>query len=381
MSATWRRRLATASSLLLAVIASGAPWTAQSAPADTPPASLWQMVQEGSLDKVKAYLATPGVEVNDRYVVGVGRDDMNMLMDDKALLDFAAEANQAAIATYLIDRGARVNAPQQQGLDQGMTALHRAAYTNAAEITELLIVHGANVNAKHGTIANGLGGATPLLYATANGSLKTIDILLRHGADPTVATVAGNTALSTATQYRHPEAVPVLQDYLSNPRTEGLLDAARNGHLDAVRGALAQQSDGAAMDGALRLAMIAGSDRQPEHEQIVALLIDRGARIGPDPGANAESLLGVAFSPEVAALLLAHGADAKLQSATGAALLKIACNPVVGDPTGRDQSPGRAWRAHPGRPGRSRHAALCCIDASLRSRRLSRNSRRQHRRS
>jgi len=71
---------------------------------------LWTFVQAGDLQKVQAYLAKPGVDINDRYVVGGVYDDPNLLMDDKSLLDLAVEAKQLAIATYLLDHGAQVNA-------------------------------------------------------------------------------------------------------------------------------------------------------------------------------------------------------------------------------------------------------------------------------
>src|ERR1700722_14017453 len=60
---------------------------------------LWALVEAGDLQKVQAYLATPGVDINDRYVVGGVYDDPRLLMDDKSLLDFAVEANQLSIAT------------------------------------------------------------------------------------------------------------------------------------------------------------------------------------------------------------------------------------------------------------------------------------------
>ena len=59
------------------------------------------LVGSQDLEKISAYLAQPGVGINDRP------DDF------KTLLDFAAERNLVNVAQYLIDRGADVNAMPQ----------------------------------------------------------------------------------------------------------------------------------------------------------------------------------------------------------------------------------------------------------------------------
>ena len=284
---------------------------------------LWTFVQAGDLQKMQAYLATPGVDINDRYVVGGVYDDPNLLMDDKSLLDLAVEAKQLAIATYLLDHGAQVNAIQQQGLDQGLTALHRAAFFDTAEIVELLIARGANVNAKHGTRANGTGGATPLLYAATNGSLSAISALLKHGADAAAGSVAGEVPLESATKHKHPEAAQLIRNYLDRPPALGFLDAARNGDLDAVRRTLSPDIDQTTLDRALRLVLIAGADRLEERQRILQLLIDRGAQ--------AASVIELANTPAAAQWLISKGASAKPRTGPDGPALAVACNPVVQD--------------------------------------------------
>jgi ankyrin repeat protein len=287
---------------------------------------LWALVQAGDLKKVQAYLATPGVDINDRYVVGGVYDDPNLLLEDKSLLDLAVEAKQLAIATYLLDHGAQVNAVQQQGLDQGLTALHRAAFFDSAEIVELLIARGANVNAKHGTRANGTGGATPLLYASTNGSLNAIPVLLKHGADAAAGSVAGEVPLGNATRYKHPEAAQLIRNYLDKPPSLGFLDAARNGDLEAVRRTLLPDIDQATLDRALRLVLIAGADRLEERQGILQLLIDRGAQ--------AASVIELANTPAAAQWLISKGASAKPRTDPEGPALAVACNPVVQDRQG-----------------------------------------------
>jgi ankyrin repeat protein len=326
-------------------------FTARVIAADATAQSVAAIVQTGSLAKVQAYLATPGVDINDRYVVSAVYDDTNMLMDDKSLLDFAAEANQLELTAYLLDHGARVNAIQQQGLNQGVTAVHRTAFFDAADTTELLIARGANVNAKHGTRANGLGGSTPLLYAATHGSQRSIAILLDHGVDARAANASGDTPVEAATQNKHPEAARLINDYLAAPGTESLVDAARNGNLNAVRRALSPGTDQvmpnwvlravpiagsdaalspgidlATLDLALRQVLVAGSDRLEERQEIMELLMNHGA--------NGASLLEWANSPAAASLLIARGASPKPTTGAGGPALGIACNPAIADPVG-----------------------------------------------
>jgi ankyrin repeat protein len=297
--------------------------TARAFALDARAQDLWALVQAGDLQKVQAYLATPGVDINDRYVVGGVYDDPQLLMDDKSLLDFAAEANQLSIATYLLDHGAQVNAVQQQGLDQGVTPLHRAAFFDSADIVELLISRGANVNAKHGHNANGLAGATPLLYAASHGSLNGISVLLKHGADAAAAASSGDGPAETAVKYNHADAEILIRDYLDKPPVVGFIDAARNGDLDAVRRTLMQGIDQTTLNLALRLMLIAGADRFEERQQILQLLIDQGAQ--------SASVLDLANTPSAARLLISRSADRKSRAALEAAALAVACNPIVLD--------------------------------------------------
>ena len=306
-------------------------FTARAFALDARAQDLWTFVQAGDLQKVQAYLATPGVDINDRYVVGGVYDDPNLLMDDKSLLDLAAEARQLAIVTYLLDHGAQVNAIQQQGLDQGLTALHRAAFFDAAAIVDLLIDRGANVNAKHGTRANGTGGATPLLYAATNGSVNAISVLLEHGADAGASSVAGEAPLGNAVKHNHPEAAELIRNYLNKPPALGILDAARNGDLEAVRRTLSPDIDKATvnqatLDRALHLVMIAGADRLEERQRILQLLIDRGAQ--------AASVIELANTPAAAQWLISKGATAKPRIAEESPALAVACNPVAQDREG-----------------------------------------------
>lgn len=307
-----RRRLENSTCLLFLLIQF---FTVRACALDARAQDLWALVQTGDLQKVQTYLATPGVDINDRYVVGGVYDDPDLLMDDKSLLDFAAEARQLAIATYLLDHGAQVNAIQQQGLDQGLTALHRAAFFDSAEIVELLIARGANVNARHGTRANGTGGATPLLYAATNGSSRAISVLLQHGADAVASSVDGRAPIESALKFKHPDVAQLIRNYLNKPPAPGFLDAARNGDVEALRQTLSPDLDQSTLDQALRLVLIAGADRLEERQAIMQLLIERGAQAAP--------LIELANTPAAAQWLISKGASVKPRNGSNAPALLL----------------------------------------------------------
>jgi ankyrin repeat protein len=73
-----------------------------SARAETPAEHAMALVQSEDLQEIGAYLAQPGVGINDRPG------------DVKTLLDYAAEQNRVKVAQYLLDRGAEVNTLTQR---------------------------------------------------------------------------------------------------------------------------------------------------------------------------------------------------------------------------------------------------------------------------
>jgi hypothetical protein len=110
-----------------------------------------------------------------------------------------------------------------------LTALHRAAVVDAADVAELLIDHGAMVNA-HGPL-----GVTPLILAAGNGSRRTAEVLLKHGADILTATGKLKTALSEATDHGHPDIAQLLLTYAPVPRQVDLNQLAIRGDVEPMR--------------------------------------------------------------------------------------------------------------------------------------------------
>ena len=115
----------------------------------------------------------------------------------------AAIQGDAATLRALLKKGGDVSAASADG----MTALHWAANTDNAEIARILLQAGANVKA-----TTGLGGYTPLLVASKNGSLAVIQALLDGGSDPNVATTNGTTPVMFAAASGHADAVRLLLD-------------------------------------------------------------------------------------------------------------------------------------------------------------------------
>jgi len=73
--------------------------------------------------------------------------------------------------------------------DNGESALHLAVEQRNYELAELLQVYGGDVN-----IQERKEGYTPLMYAAIMDDRKMMQLLIGHGADPTVADVDGYTA-------------------------------------------------------------------------------------------------------------------------------------------------------------------------------------------
>ena len=85
----------------------------------------------------------------------------------------AARENRVDIARALIDRGAEVDARNENG----WTPLHWAAWDNSLEVARLLLDRGAEIDAR-----NELGN-TPLYWATWGNSLDVARLLIERGAN------------------------------------------------------------------------------------------------------------------------------------------------------------------------------------------------------
>ena len=282
-------------------------------------ADLEKLVSAGSVAQLAKYLSTSGADINARPGT------------DKSLLDYATEQKQLEIARYLIEHGARVDAQQMEGRDRGLTALHRAAVVDAADVAELLIDHGAIVNA-HGPL-----GVTPLILAAGNGSRRTAEVLLKHGADILTATGKLKTALSEATDHGHPDIVQLLLTYAPVPSQGNLDQLAIRGDVEPVRltlmhDALVHDVPSSSKDSALRFAILGDPARSAERKQIIELLLEHGADVNNRINNAPTTPILMVRTADILQVFLDHGAEVRTNAPHGGLPEAIACNRDVKDP-------------------------------------------------
>ena len=151
-------------------------------------------------------------------------------------LMWAAEKDNAELATLLLDRGADVNQCYNQGrTHDGATALMWATGAGHLEVARLLLDRSADPNqAKN-------DGTTALMDAVQKGHLKVARLLLDRSANPNQAKNDGTTALMIAATEGHLEVARLLLDRSADPnqarntRHTALMDAAQKGHLEVAR--------------------------------------------------------------------------------------------------------------------------------------------------
>jgi ankyrin repeat protein len=279
---------------------------------------LKELVKSGSIEQLQKYLSSPGVDINDRPGT------------DEALLDYAADQNQAQVARFLLQHGARVDAAQTQGANAGYTALHRAAIADAAQVAELLLALGAEVNV-HGPL-----GITPLILAASNGSRRTAEVLLNHGADVSVTTGHRETAFSEASAHNHADIVQLLLIHVPTQTSTTMNALAMRGDLEGLRlilkhDQLVQDVSAQTKDQAIRFTIL-GPDRLDERKQIIELLLSDGADIdNQQPGLDVIPVM-LAPTPEMAEFLFAHGANNKAKLSGPRLAQWLVCNNSGKDP-------------------------------------------------
>jgi uncharacterized protein len=112
-----------------------------------------------------------------------------------------------ANTTQLLNDGADANARD----NEGFAPLHLAAKGQSDEVVRLLLESGADVNARNNK------GETPLYNAARNttpAALNIMRLLREHGADPTIETANGSSALRFISRFGKPEAKEIFADLL-----------------------------------------------------------------------------------------------------------------------------------------------------------------------
>jgi ankyrin repeat protein len=121
-------------------------------------------------------------------------------------LGLAAFFGHLEVARFLLEMGAEVNSPSDNGLH--VMPLHSAAANRHLEIARLLLEHGAMVNARQAD------DFTPLHAAAQNGQLEMVKLLLYNGADIMAASSGGETPLYFALRSKNADVIHLLQTRL-----------------------------------------------------------------------------------------------------------------------------------------------------------------------
>ena len=131
-------------------------------------------VQAGNLAAVFRFLDVKGIDLEQRSpVTGL-----------TALL-LAAETGHLSIVELLLNRGADIDATDEQG----RTALFLATERGHVDIVSLLLEKGCDTE-----VTDDLHGQTPLLRCASSGYTDMCAVLLDHGADPFYQDMEGRTA-------------------------------------------------------------------------------------------------------------------------------------------------------------------------------------------
>ncbi len=202
----------------------------------------------------------------------------------------------------------------------GNSRLHWACLNNNVERVVALIEKGAAVNERNKV------NATPLIYGAGN--LEIVRRLVKHGADVNHSSQFKSTPLHVAA--RHPQShaiVKFLIEHGADPRVidgggSSVLDiAAQAGDLATVQLLLEQGIEPGNLSGAAMYG----------HYKIVERLLIAGASINDAPRFAGHALNFALYGqqPEIAKLLVEHGADLSLRS-----------------PAGQHETPPMLWAAY-----------------------------------
>ena len=208
--------------------------------------------------------------------------------------------------TFLIDKGADVNARNRRGSTPLFWALHDESKVR------LLISRGATVNVKQ------VEGRSLVYQASILGNgFAVLRLLLEHGGDPNVATVNGLTPLSAAALRGDVEAMRALiekgahVDTRNGAGATALMAAATNGSTSAVQLLLEKGADPKVGSKLNETAL--GNAAGAGNTETVKLLLDHGAEVNSRNSRGYSPLMLAAGSDsmnaDVVKLLIAKGAD------------------------------------------------------------------------
>ena len=276
-------------------------------------------------------------------LLAAGADANRAQPEGETALMTAARTGRVEAVRLLLDHGAAADAAEQW---RGQTALMWAAAEGHTAAVRELVSHGADVHARSGQAegaasgpaagddAGAVDGASPprgfsaFLFAVQGGHLDAATVLADAGADVDDMTPDGSSALVVAVDNRHYELAAWLVDRGADPNADGVgwtaLHTAVLAHRPHFRVVPDPSPTGNLSSGALIAALLAaGADpNAPSRERV--RLATQTSPLFPTEGVTPFLLAAVAADVPLMRLLLAHGADTSVTTASGSTALMAA---------------------------------------------------------
>jgi ankyrin repeat protein len=241
-------------------------------------------------------------------------------MEVSLALFSAADGNCIDLATELLDYGASVDARDRFGA----RPLSHAARAGHLEMVNLLLARGATIDARN------LAGATALYFAAQGGRGPVARRLIEGGADVNLTGPSGISPVAAAAYAGNDPIVAALLAHGADPKAPDdtgkppVVYAAARARFDVLKRLLAQNIDiNARYRNDLTLLMWAAGPDEKVLEvhavKVVEYLLDAGAHVDDrdDRGRTALMIAAEGGHAEIAALLLARGADPSLKDKAG----------------------------------------------------------------